>query len=131
MTYDRQSEHDLGLDPADPRAPRIERLRRLSWWLDQALIVPGTGWRFGFDGLIGLVPVVGDLAGTALGAWIVWEAHQLGATRGILLRMGGNLLLDAALGSIPLLGDLADFGFKANRRNLRLLHRHLSRSRRQ
>jgi len=131
MTHDRVSQHRRGADPAGPHAERIARLNRLCWWLDQALIVPGTGWRFGLDGLIGLVPVVGDVAGAALGAWIVWEARQLGASRTTLLRMGGNLLLDAALGSIPLLGDLADFGFKANRRNLHLLQRHLSRSRSQ
>jgi hypothetical protein len=72
-----------------------------------------------------LIPGVGDAIGLALSAWLALEARRAGASRALLARMAANVGLDAILGSIPLLGDLFDIGFKANRRNLALLQRHL------
>ncbi|WP_020648137.1 DUF4112 domain-containing protein [Solimonas variicoloris] len=101
------------------------RLDRLAWWLDSGIGVPGTRWRIGVEALIGLIPVVGDLAGALFGSYFVIEAWRVRAPRGLLARMTGNVVLDAALGLVPVVGDLADFAFKSNQRNLRLLHAHL------
>lgn len=102
-----------------------ERLDRLSWWLDQSFRIPGTRFRFGLDALIGMVPVAGDVVGLALSAWVMRQAHRCGAPRKLLYRMGGNALMDAVAGFIPVVGDVFDFFFKANRRNADLLREHL------
>lgn len=78
--------------------------------------------------MLGLIPGVGDALGLALSAWVAAQARQAGASRWLLARMAMNVGLDAVLGSVPLLGDVFDFAFKANRRNLRLLQRHLART---
>lgn len=102
----------------------LEDIERLGGWLDDRFRIPGTRFRVGLDGLLGLVPGVGDAATGLLGAYIVGRVWQAGVPKHVLLRMGGNVLLDTLLGSIPLVGDLFDFGFKANRRNIDLLLRH-------
>ena len=89
-----------------------ERLRRLARILDSAFRIPGTSWRIGVDGLL-------------LASWLVLEAGRLGVPTGVLLRMLLNVLLDAMVGTVPVAGDLFDFAFKANERNLRLLESHL------
>ncbi len=99
--------------------------RRLVTLMDQRFRLPGTRFHFGFDALIGLVPGLGDLAGLLIGALLLVEAVRLRASLGVLARMLGNLWLDMLLGSLPLVGDVLDFFFKANRRNLELLERHL------
>jgi hypothetical protein len=88
---------------------------------DTALVIPGTGIRFGLDGLIGLFPVIGDAITTALSLFIVHEAYQLGAPGHVIVRMLGNVALDGALGAVPLVGDAFDVLWRANRRNVRLL----------
>ncbi len=107
-------------------AGRLERLRWLSELLDNSIPVPGTNFRFGIDTIIGLVPGVGDLIGGALSGYIILEAARLGVPRSLLARMGYNVLVDVAVGSIPLLGDLFDAGFKANLRNLALVNTHVA-----
>jgi len=109
---------------ARSRQERIERLDRLSRLLDTAFAVPGTNIRFGADALIGLAPGIGDTITTALAAWIVYEAHRLGAPRRVLIRMIGNVAIDGLVGSVPVLGDLFDVAFRANRRNVRILREH-------
>lgn len=101
----------------------IEALTRL---LDDRFRIPGTSIRFGLDGLIGLVPGVGDAATTAAALYVVWRARSLGVPKAVLARMVANLLADMALGAVPLLGDVFDVAFKANRRNLDLLRRSLA-----
>lgn len=101
-----------------------ERLDALAYLLDNSIPVPGVG-RIGFDALIGLVPGFGDAAGALLSAYIVVEAARAGAPAPVLARMLGNVGLEALVGTIPFLGDLFDAGFKANARNVRLLHRSL------
>ena len=98
-----------------------ERLRRLAWLLDSSIPVPGTRWTVGIDALIGLVPVLGDVAGMLLSSYILLEAVRLGAPKRVLARMALNIAVEGLVGSIPLLGDLFDAGFKANQRNIRLL----------
>lgn len=110
---------------ADPvLEARLRELRQLAWLLDARFRIPGTGWRIGLDGLIGVIPGIGDGLPMLAGAWIIWRSAQLGVQQTTLLRMVGNLLIDAAAGSVPVLGDVFDVAFKANLRNLDLLHEH-------
>jgi hypothetical protein len=106
---------------------RLERrLDAVATALDSAFIIPGTGIRFGADALIGLVPGFGDVAALALSAYIVLEARRLGAPPDMLRRMVGNIAIDAAIGTVPLLGDAFDVFFKANKRNMALLRAHIA-----
>ncbi len=100
----------------------METLTRL---LDDRFRVPGTSIRFGLDGLIGLVPGLGDAASTAVSLYLVYRARAMGAPKAVLARMVVNILADTAIGAIPLLGDVFDVAFKSNRRNLDLLQRSL------
>ncbi|HEY0012819.1 MAG TPA: DUF4112 domain-containing protein [Allosphingosinicella sp.] len=111
----------VGRDPASVRR-RVEAMERL---LESAFAIPGTNMRVGLDAIVGLVPVVGDLVTTAMGAWLVWEARNLGMSKFQLVRMAGNIGLDTLVGAIPVVGDLFDFAFKSNTRNLRILKRYL------
>lgn len=104
---------------------RLERLRRLGYLLDNAIPIPGTPFRIGWETIVGLVPGIGDLVGGGFSAWIILQAARIGAPPSLLARMGWNLLVDVVVGAVPLLGDLFDAGFKANLRNLALLERHV------
>ena len=108
-----------------PGAPATTSdLEFLASILDDRFAIPGTNIRFGLDALIGLIPGVGDAISATLGSYLIYRAHQLGASKLTLLRMAGNTAVDTVVGAVPLLGDLLDFRFKANRRNLELLRRH-------
>ena len=130
MSTSRPRDYDLNFTRPRSRAERIARMDALARLLDTAFVVPGTRIRFGMDGLIGLVPGIGDAVTTALSLFIVYEAHQLGAPRHMLVRMLGNVALDGVLGSVPVAGDVFDVMWKANRRNMRLLLDWLERSER-
>ncbi len=110
-----------GTDPASVRA-RVEAMEML---LERSFRIPGTNMPVGLDSLIGLIPVLGDIVTTALGAYMVWEARNLGLPKWKLMRMGANVAFDSALGLVPLVGDAADFVFRSNTRNLRLIKKHL------
>lgn len=99
----------------------LENLRTIARIFDQAFKVPGTKWRFGIDALFGFVPGLGDIAGGVIAAYALRVARQLGAPASIQLRMLGNITLDALVGTVPFFGDLFDFVFKAQTRNLALL----------
>jgi hypothetical protein len=101
------------------------RFRVLAQTLDAAVHVPGTKLPVGLDFLLGLVPGVGDLAAGACGWYGIWVAQKMGAPRSVVLRMAGNIAVDTIVGSVPLLGDLFDLGFRSNLRNLALLDRWL------
>ena len=116
--FDRLS---LSRDPAAIRR-RVEAMERL---LERGFTLPGTSRQFGLDAILGLVPVIGDLAAAALGSWLVWEARNLGLSRFQLARMMGNVGFDAVLGFVPFVGDAADLMFRSNTRNLRIIRRHL------
>jgi hypothetical protein len=111
---------------AGPRAA-LERLDNMARLLDTAIAIPGTGIRFGADSVIGLVPGIGDLITTAMSAYIVYEAQRLGAPKHVIARMVGNIAVDGLIGAIPLVGDLFDVAWRANRRNVKLLRDHLER----
>jgi hypothetical protein len=104
---------------------RVERLTYLAHLLDDRFRIPGTRHRIGLDGLIGLVPGIGDAATTLVSLYIVLEARRLGLPATKLARMGLNVGVDALLGAVPLVGDLFDVAWKANRRNLWLVLEHL------
>lgn len=103
----------------------LERQKRLAYWLDDRFRIPVIGWRLGFDGLIGLVPGIGDAATTLLALYIVNEARRLGVPPAKLARMGVNVGVDTLVGLVPLVGDIADLRWRANRRNVNLLIEHL------
>jgi hypothetical protein len=107
--------------------PHVERLRTLARVLDNAVRIPGTNYRFGVDAVIGLVPGIGDAVGAVFSVFIVFHAARLGAPKSTLFRMMSNIGLDTIVGEIPLLGDLFDFGWKANSKNMALLEEHLLR----
>lgn len=118
----------------DDRANRTRRtsgaagtrdsLERLAWILDSSIPLPG-GFRIGLDGLIGLIPGVGDAAGALISSYIITQAAKLGAPKTVLARMGINVILETLIGLIPIVGDLFDFAWKANQRNIRLLDEYM------
>ncbi|KKW94117.1 DUF4112 domain-containing protein [Sphingobium chungbukense] len=113
----------FGRDPASVRK-RIEAMEAL---LEGLFVIPGTNRRVGLDSLVGLIPVVGDFATAAMGAWIVWEARNLGMSKWQLTRMAANVGFDTLVGAIPFAGDIFDFLFKSNTKNLQIIRRHLDR----
>ena len=120
---------NYGFDFSRPqsRAERIARLDGLATLLDTAFFIPGTNIRFGIDAMMGLVPGIGDAITTAMSLYIVHEARQLGAPRHLIARMLANVALDGIVGAVPLLGDAFDVMWRANRRNMALLRKHLDR----
>jgi hypothetical protein len=119
---------DFGHSSANPfgnltREQRLARLDALAKLLDIAFILPGTNIRYGIDGLINLIPVVGDIITTALSLWLVREARALGAPWHIAARMLGNVAIQGVAGAVPFAGDAFDVLFRANVRNVRLLRR--------
>ncbi|NIJ17289.1 DUF4112 domain-containing protein [Sphingobium vermicomposti] len=113
----------FGRDPASVRR-RIEAMEAL---LEGLFVIPGTNRRVGLDSLVGLIPIVGDLATAAMGGWIVWEARNLGMSKWQLTRMAANVGFDTLVGAIPFAGDIFDFVFKSNTKNLRIIRKHLDR----
>ena len=104
---------------------KVNRLRRMSRLLDNAIPIPGTKIRFGLDPILGLLPGGGDTVTGGLSAYIVVEAARMGLPREVLWKMVGNILLDSFAGTIPVLGDLFDVGWKSNVKNIELLDKHL------
>lgn len=113
----------------ESREQALRRLEALATLLDSAFVIPGTNFRMGIDGLIGLVPVLGDLVTTAVSSYLIYEARRLGASKLTLMRMSGNVVVDGIIGAIPIVGDVFDLAFRANRRNVRILRAHLERRR--
>jgi hypothetical protein len=101
------------------------RLRQLARVLDDLIRIPGTNIRVGLDPLLGLLPGGGDVAGGLIAAYTLMVAARMGAPPAVILRMAGNIAVDALFGIVPVLGDLFDVGWKANRRNVELLERYV------
>ncbi|MDZ4137497.1 MAG: DUF4112 domain-containing protein [Erythrobacter sp.] len=110
-----------GTDAASVRA-RVTMMEKL---LERSFVIPGVNFPVGLDALIGLVPVLGDIVTAVMGAYIVWEARNLGMSRWKLARMGLNVLFDTAIGVIPVVGDAADLLFRSNTRNLKIILKHI------
>jgi hypothetical protein len=112
-------------NPAERRRLARERLQRLARLMDAAIEVPFLRTTVGMDAALGIVPVVGDLVSAAIGLYAVALARELGASGWLQTRMVGNLLADAAIGALPVAGDIADLYFRAHLRNLKLLQQEL------
>lgn len=117
---------DFGHSSANPfgnltREQRLARLDALAKLLDVAFILPGTNIRYGVDGIVRLIPVVGDLIASAFSLWLVREARALGAPWHVTARMLANVALEGTVGMVPIAGDAFDVMFRANMRNMRLL----------
>lgn len=112
----------------DPSLHRLDSLARL---MDAQFRIPGTPLRFGLDAIIGLVPWAGDLVTFLISAYLLVLLAKRGASGFLLARMVFNVILDALIGSVPLVGDLFDFAFKANQRNMRLMHEHYTQGKHQ
>lgn len=113
----------FGTDPVSVRK-RIEAMEAM---LERGFTVPGTRFEVGLDAVIGLIPVLGDIVTAGMGAYLVWEARNLGMPKWKLWRMAGNVAFDSAVGAVPLLGDAFDLAFRSNSRNLRIVRKHLDR----
>lgn len=111
----------MGSDPHSVRA-RVEAMERV---LERSFHIPGTKIPFGLDTVVGLVPVLGDVVTAAMGAYIVWEARNLGMSKWQLIRMAANVGVDTAIGAVPLVGDVFDFVWRSNSKNLRIIKKHL------
>ena len=106
-------------------AARLARVRRIAWLVDAAFVIPGTRFRFGLNGVIGLLPVGGDAVLGLISLYIVHQAHRMGVPGPQLARMVGNVALEVVGGSVPVLGDLFDVTLKANLRNVAIIENYL------
>lgn len=106
------------------RSRRLDRLDALAHRMDRAFRIPFTGIRFGWDGILGLVPVLGDTLAAGPAVFIMHEAHNMGASKFVLVRMAGNTGFDWLVGLVPLVGDILDVSNKSNMRNVALLRAH-------
>ncbi|HMT92522.1 DUF4112 domain-containing protein [uncultured Thiothrix sp.] len=102
-----------------------KKLDKLAWLLDNSIKVPGTSWKIGLDGILGLLPGIGDLSAGLLSTYILYQAVKIKVPRAIIARMGLNVLLESVIGVIPIFGDLFDFAFKANQRNVDLMRKYV------
>ena len=114
---------------AAARRDARERLEWLSWAMDSAIRVPGTSMTVGADAALGLIPGIGNLATTAISGYVIREAWRLGVPRRTIARMVGNVALDSLISAIPVLGNVADVFWKANRKNMAILAEHLGSAR--
>jgi hypothetical protein len=103
------------------RAATLKRIDMLAQLFDTAFILPGTNVRFGVESIMRLIPGIGDAAASALSAYLLYEARRLGVPRHVFARMAANVAVEGLVGAVPLFGDLFDVGFRANRRNAKIL----------
>jgi len=108
------------------RSDALDQVELIAWLLDNSIPIPGTGRRIGLDGIIGLVPGVGDLLAAGVSVLVVIRAAQFNLPRIVLVRMLANVALDLGIGAIPVLGDAFDLWFKASTRNLELMRRYIT-----
>src|SRR5690349_20948684 len=118
---ERLSFPTVGTDPQSVRQ-RVEAMEKV---LERLVVIPGINRPVGLDVILDLVPIVGDIAAAALGAYIVWEGRNVGMSKWQLSRMAGNVGVDWLLGLIPWVGAIPDFFFRSNTRNLKMIKRHL------
>lgn len=117
---DNPVDKDLTAGSADD----LGHLNKISQLLDNAFAIPGTRFRIGLDGIIGLIPGIGDAAGAVFSIYVIFHAARLGLPVSALLRMVGNVALETVVGAVPIVGDIFDIVWKANTRNMALLRGH-------
>jgi hypothetical protein len=113
----------VGRDPASVRQ-RIELMEKL---LERMFVIPGTNQTIGLDVLLDVLPFGGTVIAAVMGSWMAWEARNLGMPKTAMIRMAGNIGVDALLGAIPWIGAVPDFFFRSNTRNLKIIRKHLDR----
>jgi len=109
------------------RRAALDRIDMLATVFDTALIVPGTNIRFGAEALLRLIPGIGDIAASLLSFYLLYEASRLGVPKLLFARMAVNVILEGAVGAVPVAGDAFDIYFRANRRNVALLRQYFKR----
>lgn len=110
---------------------KLKWVERTSKLMDEQFTIPGTGFKFGIDPILNLFPFVGDLAGFAVSAALVLTMAKNGVSKKVLILMGLNIVLDATIGAIPIIGQVFDFVYKANSKNIKLLKEHYEEGRHQ
>ena len=111
----------LGTDALSVRR-RVEAMERV---MEGLFVIPGTNRKVGMDVVLDLIPFAGSTIAAAVGAWMAWEARNIGMSKIQMARMFGNVGIDWAFGIIPFVGAIPDFFFRSNTRNLRIIKRHL------
>jgi hypothetical protein len=117
------------IEPDEKLPPDLVALRRFAFVMDEAFTIPGTRFHIGADALLGLIPGIGDIIGGVLSTWIIAGALRHRVPSPIIVRMVWNIALDLLLGAVPLAGDVFDFLFEENMKNMRLLEKHRDRGR--
>jgi hypothetical protein len=117
------------MDRNQPLPKELKGMEFIARWMDAKFKIPGTNFRFGLDGLLGLIPGVGDLSTFAVSGYLVLLMARNGASGYVLARMILNIVIDAALGAIPVIGDLFDFVHKANTKNMKLMQQYYTQGR--
>lgn len=126
ITIESPSDRSSFQSAASKRAA-LDRLDMLARLFDTAFILPGTNIRFGIEAIMRLVPGIGDAAASALSCYLLYEAHRLQVPSVVFARMVGNVAIEGLVGAVPVLGDVFDVGFRANRRNVAILKEHFER----
>lgn len=103
----------------------VARLDALATVMDSAIRIPGTAVTIGVDALLGLLPGIGDAISASISSYLIWEAKRLGVSKFVLARMAGNVAVDTVIGAIPFAGDIFDVAYKANKKNVALLKKHV------
>ena len=124
ITTDQHDKIVTSLTGRDVESER-KRIEAMEHLLEGLFRIPGTNQKVGLDVILDLIPIGGDAIGSLLGAWIVWEARNLGMSKMQIARMSGNVGLDFLLGLVPVVGAIPDFFFRSNTRNLKIIKRHL------
>ena len=114
------------MTPLEKRQQQYQRLDKLSWLLDSSIRIPFTNRTIGLDGIIGLIPGVGDVSGGLISGYIIIKALTLGVPLLVIARMVLNMIIEGVIGVIPFVGDIFDFIFKSNRRNVCLMQSYLN-----
>ena len=125
MTYSGSYSDFGSATRATDRTRELQEIRRLAHLMDEVFRIPVINYRVGLDSVLGFVPIVGDFAGFALSGYIIWKAADMGVPRKTIMRMMFNAVLDLVIGAIPVLGNLFDIFWKANKRNVRLIEAYL------
>ncbi|MGN6185842.1 MAG: DUF4112 domain-containing protein [Thermoanaerobaculia bacterium] len=115
------------IEPDEKLPQDLVALRRFAYWMDEAFVLPGTRIRVGLDALIGLIPGIGDVIGALLSTWILVGALRHRVPAWVIARMIANIVIDLLFGAVPVAGDVFDFLYEENVKNMRLLEKHRDR----